>query len=64
MHGLLAEPVSELLHRDLLRIDYRAGNVAAVRATADELTALADSLDVELDDETSALVSALLVDRP
>lgn len=64
MRGLLAEPVSEILYRDLLRIEYRAGNLAAVRQTADKLAALAESLDVELDQETSALVSTLLADRP
>ncbi len=64
MRGLLAEPVSEILHRDLLRIEYRAGNLAAVRQTADKLAALADSLEVELDEETSALVSTLLADQP
>ncbi|MEV4144397.1 BTAD domain-containing putative transcriptional regulator [Amycolatopsis sp. NPDC049691] len=64
MRGLQAEPVSEILYRDLLRIEYRAGNLAAVRRTADKLTALAASLDVELDQETSALVSTLLAGRP
>ncbi len=63
MRGLLAEPVSEILYRDLLRIEYRAGNLPAVRETADKLAALADSLDVELDQETSALVSTLLAGR-
>ncbi|WP_206795816.1 LysM peptidoglycan-binding domain-containing protein [Amycolatopsis sp. MtRt-6] len=63
MRGLLAEPVSEILYRDLLRIEYRAGNLAAVRQTADKLAALAASLELELDEETSALVSALLAGR-
>ncbi|MDQ7805595.1 LysM peptidoglycan-binding domain-containing protein [Amycolatopsis sp. A133] len=63
MRGLLAEPVSEILYRDLLRIEYRAGNLAAVRQTADKLAALAASLDLELDEETSALVSTLLANR-
>ncbi|WP_410597096.1 LysM peptidoglycan-binding domain-containing protein [Amycolatopsis sp. lyj-23] len=63
MRGLLAEPVSEILYRDLLRIEYRAGNLAAVRQTADKLAALANSLDLELDEETSSLVSALLAGR-
>ncbi|MGW4525023.1 BTAD domain-containing putative transcriptional regulator [Amycolatopsis sp. NPDC004378] len=63
MRGLQAEPVSEILYRDLLRTEYRAGNLVAVRETADKLAALAASLDVELDDETSALVSSLLSGR-
>ncbi len=63
MRGLLAEPVSEILYRDLLRIEYRAGNLAAVRQTADKLAAIAASLELELDEETSALVSTLLAGR-
>jgi hypothetical protein len=63
MRGLQAEPVSEILYRDLLRIEYRAGNLAAVRRTADKLAALAASLDMELDQETSALVCTLLAGR-
>jgi DNA-binding SARP family transcriptional activator len=63
MRGLQAEPVSEILYRDLLRIEYRAGNPAAVRETADKLSALAASLEVELDEETSTLVSSLLSGR-
>ncbi|MFC5094432.1 LysM peptidoglycan-binding domain-containing protein [Amycolatopsis plumensis] len=64
MRGLLAEPLSELLYRDLLRIEYRAGNHTGVRETADKLTVLAVSLDVELDEETTALVGVLLARRP
>jgi DNA-binding SARP family transcriptional activator len=63
MRGLQAEPVSEILYRDLLRIEYRAGNPAAVRETADKLSALAASLEVELDEETSTLVSSPLSGR-
>jgi len=63
MRSLQAEPVSEILYRDLLRTEYRAGNLTAVRETADKLTAMAASLDVELDDETSTLVRALLSGR-
>jgi DNA-binding SARP family transcriptional activator len=63
MRGLQADPVSEILYRDLLRTEYRGGNLAAVQETADKLAALAASLEVELDEETSALVSALLSGR-
>ncbi|MGC7096768.1 LysM peptidoglycan-binding domain-containing protein [Amycolatopsis lurida] len=58
--GLRAEPVSELLYRDLLRVEYRAGNLAGVKATADKLTELAAALEFELDEETSELVNKLL----
>ncbi|MGW5715121.1 hypothetical protein ACWEVP_03060 [Amycolatopsis sp. NPDC003865] len=63
MRGLLAEPVSEVLYRDLLRIEYHAGNLTAVRQTADKLVALAASLEMELDQETSTLVSTLVTGR-
>ncbi|WP_216216900.1 LysM peptidoglycan-binding domain-containing protein [Amycolatopsis aidingensis] len=61
--GLQAEPVSELLHRDLLRVEYRAGNLAGVKETADRLDELATALDIELDEETSELVHKLLQPR-
>ncbi|SFW87069.1 hypothetical protein SAMN04489730_6586 [Amycolatopsis australiensis] len=64
MRGLQAEPVSEVSLETLLRIEYRAGNLAAVRHTADKLAALADSLEVELNQEISALVSTLVAHRP
>ncbi|MFI6029578.1 LysM peptidoglycan-binding domain-containing protein [Amycolatopsis magusensis] len=62
--GLRAEPISELLYRDLLRVEYRAGNLAGVKATADKLTELATALEFELDEETSALVKKLLSANP
>ncbi|MFJ8911706.1 bacterial transcriptional activator domain-containing protein [Amycolatopsis sp. NPDC102389] len=60
LRGLLAEPVSELLYRDLLRVEHRAGNRAAVKAAADKLTDIAAALDVDLDEETAALVGTLV----
>ncbi|KFU78433.1 LysM domain-containing protein [Amycolatopsis lurida] len=60
VRGLLAEPVSELLYRDLLRVEHRAGNPAAVKATADKLADIAVALDVDLDEETAVLVDTLL----
>ncbi|WP_409494745.1 LysM peptidoglycan-binding domain-containing protein [Amycolatopsis sp. cmx-11-12] len=60
LRGLLAEPVSELLYRDLLQVEHRAGNLAAVKATADKLADIAAALDVDLDEETAALVDTLL----
>ncbi|WP_410599778.1 LysM peptidoglycan-binding domain-containing protein [Amycolatopsis sp. lyj-90] len=63
LRGLAVEPVSELLYRDLLRVEYRAGNLAAVKDAADKLTGLAAALDVELDDETAALMEKVLAPR-
>lgn len=39
---------------------HRAGNVAAVREIADELSSIAASLEIELDDETTRLVTGML----
>jgi hypothetical protein len=63
MRGLQADPVSELLYRDLLRVEYRAGNTAAIREIADKLASIATSLQVDLDEETTQLVSGLLSGR-
>lgn len=60
VRGLQADPVSELLYRDLLRIEHRAGNGAAVREIADKLNSTAASLEIELDDETIHLVTGIL----
>lgn len=61
--GLQAEPVSELLYRDLIRIEYRGQNLAGVRAAADKLNSLAIALDIELEPETSELVRQALDPR-
>ncbi|WP_370942012.1 BTAD domain-containing putative transcriptional regulator [Amycolatopsis sp. cg5] len=61
--GLQAEPVSEILYRDLLRVEYRAGNLNAVKEAADKLAELAAALDVELDENTSELIRTLLEPR-
>ncbi|SDZ32402.1 LysM domain-containing protein [Amycolatopsis xylanica] len=58
--GLQADPASEILYRDLLRVEHQAGNLAGVKETADKLAGLAADLDVDLDEETSELVHKLL----
>ncbi|UUV29921.1 LysM peptidoglycan-binding domain-containing protein [Amycolatopsis roodepoortensis] len=60
LRGLLADPVSELLYRDLLHVEHRAGNLAAVKATADKLVDIAGALEVDLEEESAALVETLL----
>jgi DNA-binding SARP family transcriptional activator len=62
VRGLQADPVSELLHRDLLRAEHRAGNAAAVRELANRMNSIAASLDSELEEETTELVNALRTD--
>ncbi|MFD8494832.1 BTAD domain-containing putative transcriptional regulator [Amycolatopsis sp. NPDC059657] len=58
--GLRAEPVSEILYRDFLRVEHRAGNHNVVREMADKLAELSETLDVDLEPETSELIRRLL----
>ncbi|WP_284745920.1 LysM peptidoglycan-binding domain-containing protein [Amycolatopsis sp. RTGN1] len=59
VRGLLADPVSELLYRDLIRTEHCAGNTVAVREIGDRLRSISASLDIKLDVETTQLVTAL-----
>lgn len=59
VRGLQADPVSEVLYRDLLRTEHCAGNAAAVRDIGGKLKSISASLDIKLDDETTRLVTAL-----
>lgn len=58
--GLQADPGAELLWRDTLKADWLAGDLDAVRQTADRLTALAEELGDDLEPETIALLEQLL----
>ncbi|MGW4393822.1 BTAD domain-containing putative transcriptional regulator [Amycolatopsis nivea] len=58
--GLRAEPVSELLSRDLLRTELSAGNRSAAAAIADRLEETSVLLGVELEGETSDLLKQAL----
>jgi DNA-binding SARP family transcriptional activator len=60
MTGLAAEPGSEMLWRYRLRAHHAAGDRVALRQAADQLTALADELDGDLEDETTELLQQLL----
>jgi DNA-binding SARP family transcriptional activator len=60
MTGLLVEPGSEQLWRHRLRAHHAAGDLVAVERAADQLTALADELGSELEDETIDLLNQLL----
>lgn len=62
--GLQVEPVSELLYRDLFRAEYRAGNRAGIRDAAARLVELNDACGVEMEPETSALLTELLEGHP
>jgi DNA-binding SARP family transcriptional activator len=60
MAGLAAEPGSEQLWRHRLRAHHAAGDQVALERAADQLTALADELGGELEDETIDLLHHLL----
>jgi hypothetical protein len=57
--GRGVDPVNELLWRDALRAEHAAGNREAQRRLLDQLYALADDLDVDLEPETEHLVAEL-----
>jgi DNA-binding SARP family transcriptional activator len=58
--GLAAEPGSEQLWRHRLRAHHAAGDWSALERAADQLTALADELGGELEDETLSVLHELL----
>jgi nucleoid-associated protein YgaU len=57
--GRRVDPANELLWRDGLRAEYVAGNRAAQRRLVDQLLALADELDSDLEPETEQLLAEL-----
>jgi nucleoid-associated protein YgaU len=57
--GRRVDPVNELLWRDGLRAEYVAGNREAQRRLVDQLLALADELDGDLEPETEQLLAEL-----
>lgn len=61
--GLLADPVSELLYRDLCRVEYQAGNLAAIATIADRIRRVCDDLDLDPEPETAQLLAAMLDPR-
>jgi DNA-binding SARP family transcriptional activator len=64
MTGLTAEPGSEMIWRYRLRAHHAAGDRVALRQAADQLTALADELGGDLEDETTELLQQLLKSAP
>lgn len=63
LRGLAAEPVSELLYRDLMRLEYSVRNLPGVKAAADKLAEGARELEIDLEPETSELMRELLDPR-
>ena len=57
--GRLVDPANERLWRDGLRVEYVAGDRRAQRRLVDQLYALADDLETDLEPETEQLIAEL-----
>lgn len=57
--GLLAEPSSELLYRDLMRAEHRVGNLAGVQDAEDRLDVINDELGLARENDTDQLLQEL-----
>lgn len=64
LHALDIEETSEVLYRDLLHIEWAAGNPAAVRRTVARLQQMARTYDITLDSLTEDTINLVLSDRP
>ncbi|MEU6298996.1 hypothetical protein [Streptomyces erythrochromogenes] len=62
--GVHGSSTSEVLYRDLLHIEWAAGNPAAVRRTIARLQLMARTYDITLDSLTEDTVNLVLSDRP
>ncbi|MGZ4612665.1 MAG: bacterial transcriptional activator domain-containing protein, partial [Kineosporiaceae bacterium] len=57
--GRIVDPANERLWRDGLRVEYVAGDRRAQRRLVDQLYALADDLETDLEPETEQLIAEL-----
>ncbi|KOU59213.1 LysM peptidoglycan-binding domain-containing protein [Streptomyces sp. IGB124] len=64
LHTLDIEETSEVLYRDLLHIEWAAGNPAAVRRTVARLQQMARTYDITLDSLTEDTINLVLSNRP
>ncbi|MFE0916102.1 hypothetical protein ACFW48_38615, partial [Streptomyces sp. NPDC058812] len=64
LHALDIEETSEVLYRDLLHIEWAAGNPAVVRRTVARLQQMARTYDITLDGLTEDAIALVLSDRP
>ena len=58
--GLSAEPTSELLYRDLARVEYQARNIAGIHTIAEHIQRVSDDLGIDPEPETTDLLRELL----
>ncbi|MCC9309963.1 LysM peptidoglycan-binding domain-containing protein [Kitasatospora sp. RB6PN24] len=62
--GLDVEPTAEILYRDWMRVEHRAGNTAAVRSVIDQVRQMATDWEfTHLQDETEMLITRLTAGR-
>ncbi|MFE9933672.1 LysM peptidoglycan-binding domain-containing protein [Streptomyces sp. NPDC005533] len=64
LQALDIEETSEVLYRDLLHIEWAAGNPAVVRRTVARLQQMARTYDITLDNLTEDTINLVLSDRP
>lgn len=64
LHALEVEETSEVLYRDLLNIEWAAGNQAAIRRTIARLQQMARTYDITLDGPTEDTIQLVLSGRP
>jgi hypothetical protein len=58
-HGLIVEPGSELLYRDLFRAEYQAANAAGVEQAARRLMVTLAELELDMEPETTNLLNEI-----
>ncbi|MEV6574844.1 LysM peptidoglycan-binding domain-containing protein [Streptomyces sp. NPDC051577] len=64
LHALDVEETSEVLYRDLLHIEWTAGNTNAVRKTVARVQQMARTYDITLDDSTEDTITRALSQNP
>ncbi|MFI5831992.1 LysM peptidoglycan-binding domain-containing protein [Streptomyces sp. NPDC051578] len=64
LQALDVEETSELLYRDLLHLEWTAGNTHAVRKTVGRLQQMARTYDISLDDRTEDTIHHVLSEDP
>ncbi|MEU8942640.1 LysM peptidoglycan-binding domain-containing protein [Streptomyces goshikiensis] len=62
--GLEVEETSEVLYRDLLSIEWAAGNTAAIRRTVARIQQMARTYDITLEDATEHTINLVLSGKP
>lgn len=62
--GLEVEETSEVLYRDLLTIEWAAGNDAAIRRTLARIQQMARTYDITLEDTTEDTIALVLSGKP